>query len=43
MIPIDIQVRWSKVKVKSHVGLLHIVQLINEVRFAPEASILVVW
>ena len=41
MIPIDIQVSRSKVKVKSHASLLHFVQLITQERFAPEASNLV--
>ena len=41
MIPIDIQVRRSKVKVKDHVSLPHLVQLITQERFAPEASNLV--
>ena len=38
MIPIDIQVSRSKVKVKSHVGLPYLVQLITQEHFAPEAS-----
>ena len=38
MIPIDIQVSRSKVKVKGHIGLLHFVQLLTQERFAPEAS-----
>ena len=38
MIPIDIQVSTSKVKVKGHASPLHLVQLITQVRFAPEAS-----
>ena len=41
MIPIDIQVSRSKVKVKGHVSLLYLVQLITQERFAPEASNLV--
>ena len=41
MIPIDIQVSRSKVKVKGHASLLHLVQLITPERFAPEASNLV--
>ena len=41
MIPIDFQVSRSKVKVKGHAGLLHLVQLITQERFAPEASHLV--
>ena len=41
MIPIDIHVSRSKVKVKGHVSLLHLVQLITQERFAPEASNLV--
>ena len=41
MISIDIQVSSSKVKVKGHASLLHIVQLITQERFAPEASNLV--
>ena len=40
MIHIDIQVSGSKVKVKRHLGLLHL-QLIIQERFAPEASNLV--
>ena len=39
MIPIYIQV--SKSKVKGHVRLQHLVQLITQERFAPEASNLV--
>ena len=39
MTPIDIQVSRSKVKVKGHVGLSLLVQLITQERFAPEASI----
>ena len=39
MIPIDIQV--SRSKVKGHASLLHLVQLITQERFAPEASNLV--
>ena len=38
MTPIDIQVSRSKVKVKDHANLLHLVQLITQERFAPEAS-----
>ena len=38
MTPIDIQVSRSKVKVKGHASLLHLVQLITQERFAPEAS-----
>ena len=38
MIPIDIQFSRSKVKVKGHVGPLHLVQLITQEFFAPEAS-----
>ena len=41
MIPIDFQVSRSKVKVKGHASLLHLVQLITPERFAPETSILV--
>ena len=41
MIPIDIQVSMSKVKIKGHASLLHLVQLITQERFAPEASNLV--
>ena len=41
MIPIDIQVSRSKVKVKGLVSLSNIVQLITQERFAPEASNLV--
>ena len=41
MIPIDIQVSKSKVKVKGHATLLHLVQLITQERFAPVASNLV--
>ena len=41
MIPIDIQVSRSNVKVKVHASLLHLVQLITQERFAPEASNLV--
>ena len=37
MIPIDSQVSRSKVKVKGHTSLLHLVQLITPERFAPEA------
>ena len=38
MIPIDIQVRRSKVKVKGHVSVLHLVQLITQERFVLEGS-----
>ena len=41
MTPIDIQVSRSKVKVKGHASLLHLVQLTTQERFAPEASHLV--
>ena len=41
MTPIDIQVSRSKVEVKGHASLLHLVQLINQERFAPEALNLV--
>ena len=41
MTPIDIQVSRSQVKVKDHVSLFHIVQLITQECFAPEASNLV--
>ena len=41
MIPIDIQVSLSKVKVKGQACLLHLVQLIAQEGFAPEASNLV--
>ena len=41
MNPIDIQVSRSKVKVKGHASLLHLVQLITQERFAQEASNLV--
>ena len=41
MIPIDIQVSKSKVKVIGHVGVPRLVQLMTQERFAPEASILV--
>ena len=41
MIPIDSQVRMSKVKVKFHVSLQNLVQLITQERFAPEALNLV--
>ena len=41
MIPTDFQVSRSKVKVKGHASLIHLVQLINQERFAPEASNLV--
>ena len=38
MIPIDSQVSRSKVKVKGHASLLHLVQLITQEHIAPEAS-----
>ena len=38
MIPIDIQVSRSKVKVKGHASLLYLVQLITQEHFAPQAS-----
>ena len=38
MFPIDIQVFRTKVKVKGHVGLPLLVQLITQELFAPEAS-----
>ena len=41
MTPIDIQVSRSKVKVKGHDSLLHLVQLITQERFAPETSYVV--
>ena len=41
MTAIDIQVSRSKVKVKAHANLLHIVQLITQEHFVPEASNLV--
>ena len=41
MTPIDIQASRSKVKVKGHASLLHLVQLITRERFAPEALNLV--
>ena len=41
MTPIDIQVSRSKVKVKGHATLLHLLQMITQERFAPEASNLV--
>ena len=41
MIPIDIQVSRSKVKVKGHASLRHLLQLITQERFAPEATNLV--
>ena len=41
MTPIDIQVSRSKVKVKGHANLLHLVQLITQECFAPKASNLV--
>ena len=37
MIPIDIQVIWSNVKVKGNVGHPHLVQLITQESFALEA------
>ena len=36
MAPIDIQVSRSKIKVKCHASLLHLVQLITQERFALE-------
>ena len=39
MTPIDIQV--SRFKAKGHASLLHLLQLITQERFAPEASNLV--
>ena len=41
MIPIDIHVSRSKVKVKGHVSLPNLVQRITQQRFAPEDSNLV--
>ena len=41
MTPIDTQVSRSKVKVEGHASLLHLVQLITQERFAPEASNLI--
>ena len=41
MIPIDIQVSRSKVKVNGHASLLHLVQLITQEYFALDASNLV--
>ena len=41
MIPIDIKVSRSKVKVKGHVSLSNFVQRITQERFAPEALNLV--
>ena len=41
MIPVDIQVSRSKVKVIDHVGIPHIVQLITQEGFAQEALNLV--
>ena len=38
MTPIDIQVSRSKVKVKGYDSLLHLVQLITQERFGPQAS-----
>ena len=38
MISIDIQVSRLKVKVKGHASPLHLVQLVTQERFAPEAS-----
>ena len=38
MNPIDIQVSRSKVKIKGHASLLHLVQLITQERFVPQAS-----
>ena len=37
MIPINIQVSRSKVKVKGHASLLPLVQLITQERIAPQA------
>ena len=37
MIPVDILVSRSKVKVKGHVDFPHLVQLITQERFASEA------
>ena len=42
MIPVEFKVSRSKVKVKGHIGLQHLVQPIGQERFAPEASNLVV-
>ena len=41
MIPIDILVSRSKVKVKGYVGLQYLVQLVTQERFVPEVSNLV--
>ena len=41
MIPTDFQVSRSKVKVKGHACLFHLVQLITQERFVQEASNLV--
>ena len=41
MTPIDIQVSRSKLMVKGHASLLHLVQLITQERFAQDASNLV--
>ena len=41
MIPINIQVSRSKVKVIGYVGIPHLVQLISQEGFNPEASNLV--
>ena len=41
MVPIDIQVSRSKVKVIGHVSLPHMVQLITQEPFAQKASNLV--
>ena len=38
MIPIDIQVSRSKVKVKGQASLFHLVQLITQEGFAPQTS-----
>ena len=38
MIPLDIQVSKSKVKIKGHVSLPNLVQLITQDGFATEAS-----
>ena len=37
MISIDIQASRSKVKIKGHVGLPHLAQLLTQERFASEA------
>ena len=41
MIPIDIQVSKSKVKVQDYISLPHLLQRLTQERFAPEASNLV--